>query len=77
MSTLQQIVTTIHDVVDDVTTAVEDIHRAIGDVPLSLLASLEVLEEPVKQVREVRGRTLGAIYGLIRRVNDRVERLAS
>jgi hypothetical protein len=77
MSTVQQIATTIHDVVDDVTTAVEDIHHAIGDLPLRLLGSLEILDGPVKQVREARTRTIGAIYDLIRRVNDRVEQMAS
>jgi hypothetical protein len=30
-----------------------------------------------KEVREKQARTIGAIYGLIRRVNDRVEQMAS
>ena len=77
MTTVKRVATTIHDVVDGVTTAVEDIHRSIGDLPLSLLESVEPLERSVKQVRAARARAIGAVYGLIRRVNDRVARLAS
>jgi hypothetical protein len=76
MTRVEQIATAIHDVVDDVTTSVEKIHRSIGDLPLSLLGSLEPLEGPVQRVREARARALGAIYGLIRRVNDRVVQMA-
>jgi hypothetical protein len=73
MNMAERIATTIHDAIDEGTATVEDIHRSIAELPLSLLGSLKPLEKPVKQVQEVQARCIGAIYGLIRRVNDRVK----
>ena len=67
----------IHDLVNEVTTTVENVHRSIAELPLTFLGSIKPLEEPVKEVREVQARSIGAIYGLIRRVNDRVEQLGT
>ena len=76
MSTAKQIATTIHDVVNETTATAEDIHRSIAELPLSLLGSLTPLEEPVKEIRELHARSIHAVYGLIRLVNDRVEQMA-
>ena len=76
MSTAQQIARTIHDVVNEGTTTVEDLHRSIAELPLRFLGSVEPFEQPMNDVRDVHARSIGAIYGLIRRVNDRVGQLA-
>lgn len=68
MSRAQQIATTVHDIIDEVTTTVEDIHRSIAELPLSCFESLKLSGE----VREAQARSIGAIYTLIRRCNDRV-----
>ena len=77
MSTARDIAKLIHDVVDEGTTTVENIHRSIADAPLDVLEPIDSLEEPIKEVRNVQDRSIGAIYGLIRRVNDEVGQLAT
>ncbi len=77
MSTAREIAHLIHDAIDEGTTTVENIHRSIADVPLDVLEPIDSLEEPVKGVRNVQDRSIGAIYGLIRRVNDEVGQLAT
>ena len=57
---------------NDVTTTVEDIHRAIANMPLSQLETLEPLEGSVRQVRDIQDRSISAVYGLVRQINDRV-----
>lgn len=75
MDTPQHVATTIHDLVNDVTTTVEDLHRSIAELPLTVLESVKPLQEPVKEIRDVQARSISAIYGLIRRINDRVEEI--
>ena len=67
----------IQDAIDRGATTVEDIHKAIADLPLKMLEESKLLREPAKEVRRVQDHTIGAIYKLIRDVNERVGRLAS
>jgi hypothetical protein len=55
---------------------VEEIHKAIANLPLDVLERLDVFEEMVKDVRKVQEARIGAIYDVIRKVNDEVARLA-
>jgi hypothetical protein len=75
MNTPQHVSTAIHDLVNEVTTTVEDLHRSIAELPLTFLESVKPLEEPIKEIRDVQARSITAIYGLIRRINDRVEEI--
>ncbi len=68
----KDIAASIHATINDVTTAVEEIHRSIADAPLDVIGTIEPLERPIKEVRAVQDRSITAIYGLIRRINDRV-----
>jgi hypothetical protein len=67
----------IHDAIDDVTTTVEEIHRSIAEVPLDLLAGFTPFTETIAEVRTVQAQSIGAVYDLIREVNDRVRRLTT
>jgi hypothetical protein len=58
--------------VDDGATTVEEIHKAIAGLPLDILERLDVFEQTVKDVRKVQDASIGAIYDLIRKVNDEV-----
>jgi hypothetical protein len=55
---------------------VEEIHRSIARMPLDVLAKLDVFEQTVKDVRKVQETSIGAIYDLIRKVNQEVGKLA-
>ena len=62
--------------VDDGATSVEEIHKAIANLPLDILERLDVFEEAVKGARRVQEARIGAIYDLIRKVNQEVGKLA-
>lgn len=57
-------------------TSVEEIHKSIARMPLDILAKLDLFEKTVKDVRKIQEQSIGAVYDLIRRVNDEVAKLA-
>ena len=67
----------IQDAVDKGATTVEEIHKSIADLPLKVLEESELLRGPAKEVRRLQDRTIGAIYDVIRDVNERVGTLGS
>lgn len=66
----------VREAVDDGANSVEEIHRAIADLPLEVLARLDIFRETVRDVRRVQDTSIGALYDVIRRVNEEVTRLA-
>jgi hypothetical protein len=62
--------------VDDGATSVEEIHKGIANLPLDILERLDLFEECVKGARRVQEARIGAIYDLIRKVNDEAAKLA-
>jgi hypothetical protein len=62
--------------VDDGATSVEEIHKAIANLPLDILDRLDIFEETAKGARKVQDATIGAMYDVIRRVNEEVGKLA-
>ena len=67
----------IQDAVDEGATTVEEIHKSIADLPLKVLEQSDIFKEPTKQVRRVQDRTIGAVYDLIREINEKVGELAA
>jgi hypothetical protein len=68
----------IQDAIDRGARTVEDIHKSIADLPLKILEeSSDLLRKPAREVRRIQDRTIGAVYDLIREINQRVGRLAS
>jgi hypothetical protein len=67
----------IQDAIDRGATTVEDIHKSIADLPLKILEESELLKGPVKEVQRVQDHTIGAIYDVIRGINQQVGALAS
>jgi hypothetical protein len=63
--------------VRDGATSVEEIHKKIADLPLKFLEENDLLKEQAKKVRRAQDRTIGAIYDLIRDVNQKVGTFAS
>lgn len=62
--------------VDDGATSVEEIHKAIANLPLDILERLDIFQEMVKGARKVQEARLGAVYDVIRKVNEEVGKLA-
>jgi hypothetical protein len=62
--------------VDDGATSVEEIHKAIANLPLDILDRLDLFEETAKGARKVQEASIGAMYDVIRRVNEEVGTLA-
>ena len=67
----------IEEAIDKGATTVEDIHKAIADLPLRVLEQIKFLKKPLEQVRRVQDRSIGAIYDLIREINEQVGKLAA
>lgn len=62
--------------VEDGATSVEQIHKAIANLPLEVLDRLDIFEEASKGARKVQEATIGAMYDVIRKVNEEVGKLA-
>ena len=67
----------IQDAVDKGATTVEEIHKSIADLPLKVLEDNDLLRGPAKEVRRLQDNTIGAIYDVIRGINERVGTLGS
>jgi hypothetical protein len=67
----------LRDVIDKSATAAEDVHKSVADLPLKYLEEVNFLKKPVKQVRKVQDRSIGAVYDLVRQINRRVGKLAA
>jgi len=67
----------IQDAIDRGATTVEDIHKSMADLPLKILEESELLRGPAKEVRRIQDRTIGAVYDVIRGINEQVGTLAS
>jgi hypothetical protein len=67
----------IEEAIEKGATTVEDVHKSIADLPLKMLERSELLRGPAKEVRRVQDHTIGAIYDLIRHINERVGALGA
>ena len=67
----------IEEAIEKGATTVEDVHRSIADLPLKMLEESELLRGTAKEVRRVQDHTIGAVYDLIRHINEQVGTLAS
>lgn len=77
MGNLRKLKDLVQEVVDKGATSVEDVHKAIAALPLEVLESIESLEEPAKNVKDIQQKTIGGVYDIIRKVNNKVSELAS
>jgi len=77
MSESKTLTKLIQDAVDKGATTVEEIHKSIAALPLRILEESDLLRGPVKEVRRVQDQTIGAIYDLIRDINEKVATVAS
>ena len=66
----------IGDLVDKGATTAEEIHREIAELPISALDSLGIFQNSTDDIRKLQDRSIGAIYGAIRSINQKVTKLA-
>ncbi len=66
----------VQQAVDDGANTAEEIHKAVADLPLEVLAKLDIFKETAKDVRRVQDASIGAIYDVVHRVNREVAKLA-
>jgi hypothetical protein len=67
----------IQEAIDEGATTVEEIHKSIADLPLRILEQSDLLRGPSKEVRRVQDQTIGAIYDVVRGINEKVGELAA
>jgi hypothetical protein len=67
----------IQEAIDRGATTVEEIHKSVADLPLKVLEERPLLKGPAREVRRVQDRTIGAVYDLVREINQQVGNLAS
>ncbi|HXJ35023.1 MAG TPA: hypothetical protein VMS22_13405 [Candidatus Eisenbacteria bacterium] len=77
MSEARGIAATLHDTIDEVTSTVEGIHKSVAELPLDVLAEITPLKHTFEELKVTQNNTIEAVYGLIRKVNDRVRRLTT
>jgi cob(I)alamin adenosyltransferase len=58
-------------------TSVEEVHKSIANLPLDVLERLDVFEKTTKRARKLQETSIGALYDVIRNVNQEVNRLAT
>ena len=69
--------TLVQEAIDKGATTVEEIHKSIVDLPLKMLEDSDLLRGPAREAKRVQDHTIGAIYDVIREVNQQVGTLAS
>ncbi|HVL00159.1 MAG TPA: hypothetical protein VM553_10120 [Dongiaceae bacterium] len=67
----------IQTAIDNGARTVEDVHKSIADLPFEVLEKSGLLDDDTQQLRERSQQTIGAVYGKIREVNQKVGELAS
>jgi hypothetical protein len=77
MSKNKTLIKLIQDSIDEGATTVEEIHKSIADLPLKVLYDNDLLRSQAKEVKRVQDHTIGAIYDVIRDVNEKVGKFAS
>ena len=67
----------VQDAIAKGVSTVEEVHKSLASLPFEVLEESKLLRRPAKEVNRLQDQTIGAIYGLIRRINQRVGALAS
>lgn len=77
MAKKKSLIDLIQEAIDKGANSAEEIHRAIADKPLKLLLKIDVLSGPAKKIKRIQDESIGAIYDLIREINEQVAKYAT
>lgn len=75
-SEMRKLVQLVQREIDGGASSVEEIHKAIANLPLDVLERLDLFEDAVKGARKVQEARIGAMYDLIRKVNEEAAKIA-
>lgn len=67
----------IEEVVDRAATSAEEIHKSIVEIPLDVMRDSGFFEQTADDVSDLQGRSISAVYDVVRDANHRVMGLAS
>jgi hypothetical protein len=67
----------IQEAIDKGATTVEEVHKSIANLPLRILEERQLLRGPAREVKRLQDQTIGAIYDVIRDINERAGNYAS
>lgn len=76
MSKLRGLKDLVQTAIDKGATSVEDVHKAIANMPLNVLEKIGPLETPAKEFKRIHENSVGAVYDIIRKVNNQVGEIA-
>jgi hypothetical protein len=77
MTTQRNLATALGTAIKGTMNSAEEIHKKIAGVPIDILETALVIDEPLKEVRKVQDGVITSIYTLARGINDEVTRAAS
>ena len=77
MAKKKSLIALIEEAIEKGATTAEEIHRAIADLPLKMLLKIDVLAGPAKKIKRVQDESIGAVYDLIREINEQVAKYAT
>ncbi len=71
-----RLVSRLRRTVDRGADAAESVHKRVARLPLAAFEGVEGLEGALNDVRRIQDRSIGAVYDLVRDVNQELSRLA-
>ncbi len=77
MKKKKSLIALIEEAIAKGATTAEDIHKAIADKPLKMLLKIDSLSGPAKKMKRIQDESIGAIYDLIREINEQVAKYAT
>ena len=77
LNKLEMLKDMIQTAIDNGARTVEDVHKSIADLPFEILEKNGLLDDDKQQLRERSQQTIGAVYGTIREINQKIGELAS
>ena len=77
MADLHELKKLIKDAIENGANNLEQIHKFIAKLPMEYLEDIDAVKDIVKDTQEYQDKTIGNIYDLIRKLNDKVEKVAT
>ena len=77
MSRLLKIKNVVQEMIDQGITSVEQVHQTLADMPFEMMKKIESLEPAVTASESIRGKSVGGVYEIIRRINAELGKQAS